>query len=123
MKQTTEQYRAKAAWQQVSSINVDDEFLSSANGAASLIQSAGLGQAVAFWLAKGGKHIYLVNFLAQWLLKDAHANEIDKRKTGKHLMEHVTQIDSTKYRHLTTEAIAYLGWVKRFAKANQENHK
>lgn len=119
MKQTTEQYRAKAAWNQISGIVVDDEFLSSANGAVSLIQSSGLGQAVAFWLAKGTKHRQLVDFLAQWLLKAEGENSADSNKTGKDLMFRITQIDSITYRYFTTEAIAYLNWIKRFAKANQ----
>ena len=119
MKQTTEQYRAKAAWEQVNSIEVNDEFLSAANGAASMIQASGMGQAVAFWLAKGGKHTKLLDFLAQWLCKRPDSTTADDTKKGRDLMKYITEIDSTEYRHLTTEAIAYLGWIKRFAKANK----
>lgn len=122
MKQTTEQYRAKAAWKQVDSIVVNDEFLSAANGAASMIQASGMGQAVAFWLAKGKKqkqYEQLVELLAQWLCKQTGSTTADDRKKGPDLMKHITEIDSTEYRHLTTEAIAYLGWIKRFAKANK----
>lgn len=122
---TTEQYRAQAAWEQISELTksnqLDEEFISAANGAASLIQSAGLGQAVAFWLAKGKRApLKLTDFLAQWLLKAQNSNVRDTNKRGKDLMQTIIEIDSMDYRLLVTEAMAYLNWVKRFAKARNK---
>jgi CRISPR-associated protein Cmr5 len=33
------------------------------------------------------------------------------------LMRWITQTDSRRYRHATVEALAFLGWLKRFAQA------
>lgn len=120
MRKTTEQWRAKAAWGQVEDVKGDmDTFSTVADGASSLVQKVGFGQAVAFWLAKGGKNKELLDLLAQWLLKPKQSNEPDPTKTGKDLMKHITEIDSSHYRVLTNEALAYLFWLKRFSKAKK----
>ena len=123
MKKTTEQWRAKAAWKQVhDSLNANSvkEFSTVADGAASLIQKVGFGQAVAFWRAKGGKNENIVKFLSEWLLRPKDSNERDTSKDGKLLMEALIDKDSRGYRFYTNEAIAYLNWVKRFAKARKQ---
>lgn len=126
MRKTTEQWRAKAAWEQVDNYPKKvDEFSTLADGASSLIQKVGLGQALAFWLAKKDKkdknhYDYIANFLAQWLLRTKQSNEPDKSKKGSDLMEHITNISSTEYRVLTNEALAYLFWLKRFSKAKKK---
>lgn len=119
MKKTTEQWRAKSAWEQVNELKKDqlEEFSAIADGASSLIQKTGLGQAIAFWLAKGNKNLILANFLAEWLLKDLESNVREKGKSGEKLMEKIINISSSDYRMLTNEAVAYLFWLKRFAKA------
>jgi CRISPR-associated protein Cmr5 len=123
MKKTTEQRRAKAAWEQVNSLkdNEIENFSTVADGAASLIQKVGFGQAMALWLSKKKKHKQLANFLAEWLLKDSHSNERAKGKKGEELMETLLEKSSTEYRRLTNEAIAYLNWIKQFAKARKKN--
>ncbi|MCC5935407.1 MAG: type III-B CRISPR module-associated protein Cmr5 [Balneolales bacterium] len=122
MRKTTEQWRAKAAWEQVEKVSDSkiDDFSTITDGASSLVQKVGFGQAVAFWLAKGGKNKDMVDFLAQWLLKPKQSNEPDPHKAGNHLMKHITEINSSEYRVLTNEALAYLFWLKRFSKAKKK---
>jgi len=125
MRKTTEQYRAAAAWEQVYEVKEDSigDFSTAADGAASLIQKVGFGQAVAFWLAKGGKNEYLVKYLAQWLLKSSNSNTRDKEKRGNDLMQELFKKSSTEYRALTNEALTYLNWLKRFAKGRKKDIK
>jgi CRISPR-associated protein Cmr5 len=122
MRKTTEQWRAKAAWKQVQTVSDTklDDFSTITDGASSLVQKVGFGQAVAFWLAKGGKNKDMVDFLAQWLLKPKQSNEPDPGKAGNHLMRYITEISSSEYRVLTNEALAYLFWLKRFSKAKKK---
>jgi len=128
MRKTTEQWRAKAAWKEINNYKGDmDKLSTTADGAASLIQKVGFGQALAFWLAKGssnsGKHNKdLADILAHWLLKSKGSHELDKSKDGKKLMEHLIELDSRQYRQKTNEALAYLNWIKRFAKAHKKDN-
>jgi|SRR5690625_2549533 len=126
-KQTTEQLRAKAAWEQVSRLNKSDlkEFLPIANGAASLIQKIGLGQAVAFWLSASGKmNQKMADFLSERLLRENNDDLLaqdEKFKQGKKLMVFIMEQSSIDYRRITNEAVAYLFWVKRFSKARNKD--
>lgn len=115
MRQTTEQIRAKLAWEQVESLGNSDieEFSTLSDGAASFIQKVGFGQALAFWLAKGGVKIKLTNYLAERLMDD-------DQKKGRDLMKYLTEVPSDQYRQLTNEAIVYLNWIKRFAKGRKK---
>lgn len=120
-RQTTEQLRAKAALDAVKEImqkhRGDKELKSIVNGMPALIQSAGLGPALAFYMAKNKKQF--TGVLAQWLLGDRISP--DKSKTEVNLMEKITSCSSSEYRLLTTEAMAYLNWLKRFTSANIED--
>lgn len=117
-RQTTEQLRAKAAMDAVKVIKQKysdkKELKSTVNGMPALIQSAGLGPALAFYMAKDKKHF--TGVLAQWLLGNGISP--DKSKTEVNLMERITTCSSSEYRLLTTEAMAYLNWLKRFTSAN-----
>jgi CRISPR type III-B/RAMP module-associated protein Cmr5 len=71
----------------------------------------GLGQTLAFYLAKGEPHhLQLARALACWLLEDPEAD-------GTKLLKVITEGSAAKYRRLTTEALAYVTWLKRLAKA------
>lgn len=88
-----------------------------------LIQTNGLGAALAFSFAKGSKSgtiqensawgvIYAQ--IEEWLLKD-EKHLIDFQKNG--LMKALTNAQSPTYRAVTIEILAFLSWVKRFAEA------
>ena len=128
IKQTTEQLRAKAAWEQINEVpdNKIGDFSTLTDGAASLIQKVGFGQALAFWLAKrSGKDKndpknLLPDYLAEWLIDGNQPYTRTKGKTGTDLLDKIMNNNSSEYRILTNEAIAYLNWMKRFAKAKDK---
>jgi len=120
-RQTQEQERARRAWN-----NVHDEVKGKgfAEGYKALVRSApadvqtnGLGQTVAFWHSKGwekgkpknNEHTALYRHVSSWMMQ--------KMGGQSDLMRWITQTDSRCYRQATVEALAFLGWLKRFAQA------
>lgn len=119
--QTLQQQRAASAFKQVESIDKSfgekqkKEYGSLARGFPAMIQIDGLGHALAFLKAKaGGKpdnhHHQLYFHLGQWLGPRFGTGNAD-------LLEWLTKQDSTAYRQVATEAIAYLMWIRRFVEA------
>ena len=127
---TLEQKRADFAWQKIQDVKknlpqkAQEEYSSLVKKAPADIQTNGLGQTVAFWRAKGyengnqkdgGKnpHFQALSHLTGWLKSDdALALPTDD------LVQWVSQTASVnEYRRATTEAIAFLVWLKRFAEA------
>ena len=76
----------------------------------------GLGQTLAFMLAKGGANrdkppALLYRHVSEWVttqFADWH---------GADLLLKLTESSSEVYRRATTETLAYLVWLKRFAEA------
>jgi CRISPR-associated protein Cmr5 len=115
-RKTRDQERAAAAWASTPE-NPSDEYLSLVQGAGASIMSMGLGQTLAFYNSKGKEHHRrLGKALAAWLLEEESSGE--GTPNGKDLLERITETDSTQYSRWTTEALAYLTWLKRFARAN-----
>jgi len=121
-RQTQEQKRAKQAWQDVSNDvkgkGFASEYKALAASAPADIQTNGLGQTLAFWRSKGwgkgkpqnNEHTALYNHISTWV--------IQKMGVEGDLLRWITQTaDSTRYRQATVEALAFLGWLKRFAQA------
>lgn len=123
-----EQERAAKAWTCI--VQVRDsgkgyakEYGSLAKRAPADIQSNGLGQTLAFWRAKGydkGKpknngadeHCQLLLHVSDWVKGRLKS---DQNLT---LFDWIVQKASTDdYRRATTEAMAFLSWIKRFAEA------
>ena len=119
-RQTQEQKRAKQAWQDVHS-DVDKRFASEykslVSSAPADVQINGLGQTLAFWQSKGrdkgkpknNEHAALYNHVSTWVIQQMDASG--------DLLQWITKTDSTRYRQATVEALAFLGWLKRFAQA------
>jgi CRISPR-associated protein Cmr5 len=113
-RQTQEQKRAKRAWKDihkgVKGKSFAEEYKALVSSAPADIQTNGLGQTVAFWCAKGkDHHETLYSHLSNWFTQ-----EMDVRGD---LMRWITQTDSRRYRQATVEALAFLGWLKRFSQA------
>ncbi len=113
-----EQKRANAAWERVKAVsNKKKEYCQAAKGAMADIQINGLGQALAFWNAKGKKpteahYKQLIDDVSAWVMPRIKPAE----KTP--LLEWVIKSASTdEYRRATSEAMAFLAWLKRFAEA------
>jgi CRISPR-associated protein Cmr5 len=119
-RQTLEQRRAAAAWEHVGD-SPSKEYVSLVRGASATILSCGLGQTIAFYVSKAKKdkeYDLLTTHLAQWVL--GNREKPDKSKNGTHLLQEIINNDSDRYRELTSEALAYLVWLKRFADARKK---
>jgi CRISPR-associated protein Cmr5 len=91
-----------------------------------MILTNGIGQALAFLRAKGkygqpdenkGKpqHRALYKHISLWVTKEIY----DGQPTDQ-LMQEIIQGTSDKYRRATTETLAFVAWLKRFAEAEIE---
>lgn len=115
--QTLQQKRAADAYKKVSRIKSDDkEYGSLVRGLPAMIQRDGLGQSLAFLLAKDKNegdtaHRRAYDHLSGWL------KEQFKVDSQKDLLEWLLEQPSERYRQVTTETQAYLVWLKRFAEA------
>jgi CRISPR-associated protein Cmr5 len=118
IQRTQEQERAAKAYTEVSSVKGKlwaKKYKSLVRSAPADIQTNGLGQTVAFWRAKAkDEHKTLYKHVSEWL----------KPKFGYTGELHQWIIDagtsSDDYRRATVEAMAYLGWLKRFSEAEIE---
>ncbi len=108
--QSIEQQRAKAALEWAEK-GVNAETLSAANGMPAMILMNGLGQTAAFSKSKGGAQAGLYQLLSDWLKRTGKPYE------GKELLVGITEGSAQTYRAAQVEALAYLQWVKKFAKA------
>jgi len=113
-RQTQEQERAGQAWKNVREDVKDKRFASEykalAVSAPADVQTNGLGQTLAFWLSKGKpEHNTLYNHVSTWVVERVSASG--------DLLLWITQTDSVHYRQATVEALAFLGWLRRFAQA------
>lgn len=132
-RRSLEQDRADAAWdciQQVKRQNerlpndkqYGKEFASLARSAPTDIQANGLGQTLAFWRAKGYEKGQPKNegANAPYVVLEHTCVWIRKRLAlmDNNVLEWIVKRATTnEYRRATTEAIAFLVWLKRFAEA------
>jgi len=115
MAKLIEQERAAHALEAVQKIKSGKAFISLANGMPAMIHTNGLGQAIAF--CKGKKeeeYKEMVAMLSSWLCDNgkpfAGTEPTD-------ILSTVTQKEMHTYMRAQSEAMAYLLWVKKFAKA------
>jgi len=131
IQQSLDQKRASKAWEfveEISSASDSDlkkKYGSLARKAPADIQTGGLAQTLAFWTAKStvaeGKpkkaehiaHEKLLGHISKWVKSD------DSMKLSQdNFLEWLIKTATTsQYRRATTEALAFLVWVKRFAEA------
>lgn len=118
-RQTTEQERAKSAWSNIERVptSIQKEYGSLARGLPALIQTNGLGQALAFLCAKGKgepakQHSVIYKHLSEWV-----CSRMLQEEPPSNLLEWIINQDSGMYRRATREALAYALWLRRFAEA------
>lgn len=124
--QTLEQQRAAKAWKYVQAVEKDKnnqlrkEYRTTVMKLPSLILTNGLGQTLAFLKSKGKGVVSnpeekVYSDLQEWL----HSGETINWGNANHdeLIERIMAIDSDKYRLVTSEALSFLSWLKRFADA------
>jgi CRISPR-associated protein Cmr5 len=117
MQQTMQQQRAAYALKRVQDASHNPhinqkEYKSYASQLPAMIHMNGLGQAAAFFRAKGGTHLELYNVLSNWL-----CNEQQPYHNCNDLLEGITTKDMHHYRLAQAEAQMLMDWVKKFAKA------
>lgn len=115
MQQTMQQQRAAYALQCVQDAVAHTnhkEYKSYASQLPAMIHMNGLGQAAAFFRAKGGTHLALYQVLSTWLCKEQQPYH-----GCNDLLEGITTKDMHHYRLAQAEAQMLMDWVKKFAKA------
>ena len=136
--QTIEQQRAAFALGEIRTLldrRGDDkpfrkEFRSYASALPAMIHMNGLGQAAAFCRAKGGTYGQLYEILSRWMVRDGQPFQRDLGLETEHglarlgddradddLLAGIVSSDMYHYRVAQAEALALLGWVKKFALA------
>ena len=93
------------------------EYKSYARKIPTMILSNGLGQTLAFIKAKsekGNAYDLIYSQLTEYM-KSAHTVRIQMPKEKNDFVEWVISCDSSKYRYITKEILAFLNWLKRFA--------
>jgi CRISPR-associated protein Cmr5 len=115
--QTLQQLRAKKALESISNLQQHpdaSQLVSRASELPFMIHANGLGQAAAFFKSKKDKDGYgeMYRVLNKWMVRKGgiFAGKQD-------LMVAITECDLHTYRVAQAEAMQYMDWVKKFAKA------
>ncbi|RMD65725.1 type III-B CRISPR module-associated protein Cmr5 [Candidatus Parcubacteria bacterium] len=88
------------------------EILAYVNSFGPMILMSGFGQTCAFYLSKGGNHASVLDALADWLGPE-HASVFPSDQ----IMEQIVDCSARTYQLAQAEALAYLDWLKKFARA------
>ena len=129
--QRLEKARADFAWKCILKIKglekkkIEEKYSSLVRGAPADIQINGLGQSASFWRAKGYErgnpgtkdeqvaHASVLEHITEWLQIAKHV-----QLNSQNLVEWISGTEDTnQYRLVTSETIALLAWLKRFAEA------
>jgi CRISPR-associated protein Cmr5 len=116
-RQRLEQGRAKHAFDAASEAakrDDKDDYKSYTKKVPMLIKTNGLGATVAFMQSKGKAYKTILENLESWLKEDVKFSAL-YGKIGGSLIDKIISCETNEYRALTTESLAYLGWLKRFA--------
>lgn len=107
---TLEQGRAQHAFVQAKGARDKEKFASYAKKLPMMIKTNGLGASMAFAFSKNDwKDVY--DSVEKWLQEKKYISQGHRGI----LLEEIVKTDSTNYRILTNEVIAYLSWLRRFA--------
>lgn len=85
-----------------------------ARGVPALVMTSGLMQVMAFLQAKGGTHERLGGHLRAWL-----HDRCNLRQDFTGFMEDLLVAEPRRYQTVTTEAFAWLKWLRQMAAARQ----
>lgn len=97
------------------------EYKSFVAGVPAMILQNGLGQTLAFMLAKKDekKHIMTFDIIKDWLI---HKGFIDGSIENRHdFMLKISELDQSQYLLIQEETLALLEWVKRYASSLAES--
>ncbi len=113
-KMTLEQKRAQHAWEKAAEgvKHHGKDYVNDAKGLPALIMNSGLMQVMTFLQQKGGRHHTLATHLRDWLHQ-----QLDTPTEFEAFMQDMLQADSRRYQQVTTEAFAWLKWLRQMAAA------
>ena len=129
MAQTIQQQRAKFALERIQKLpqvlkdkKTKDEFISYASGLPAMIHMNGLGQAMAFCKLKSKEresYAQLYNLVSDWLCIESSGTQPSKQPYHQYndVLTGITQSDMAQYQLAQAEALVFMSWVKKFAKA------
>jgi len=112
---TVEQERAAHALEKIKGVQSGKSFTALANGFPTMIHTNGLGQAIAFSKGKSdNQYREMVAMLSDWLCSEGRPFAGTRPDD---ILTTFTRSDMQTYLLAQAEAMAYLLWVKKFAKA------
>lgn len=124
--QMLEQQRAQHAWEKCEGLIEDlnsssentkfSEYTNVAKGLPPLVMNSGLMQTMAFLEQKndGSMHKRIASDMREWLHKQFGQQA---PREFKDFMEAMLKVESLKYQEITTEAMAWLKWLRQLAAA------
>ncbi len=115
-----EQGRAEFAYdcaKEGNEINKKKEYKSYVKKIPILIKTNGLGATFAFMLSKGGTYIFIGEQVLAWLKNDEKGllTDAEHIQSFEDLTGWIISRNSSEYRALTIEVLAFFGWLRRFA--------
>ncbi len=118
MEMTAEQKRAKHTWvkAQEGIAHYGKDYVNDAKGLPALIMNSGLMQVMAFLHGKGGRHDLLGQHLRDWLHEQCHT---PKEFEG-FMQKLMDMSDARQFQAITSEAFAWLRWLRQMAPACQK---
>lgn len=112
---TLEQQRAADAWRCAEGYS--DKHRNFAKGMPALIMNSGLMQVLAFCHEKGKEQEDVASHLRHWL--NRRFNGVDKDPGFAMFMEALLKAEPRQFQMITTEALAWLKWLRQMANARK----
>lgn len=116
---TLEQRRAQDAWSQCANYNKDH--VNIAKGLPALIMNSGLMQVLAFCHEKGKANEEVATHLRTWL--NQRFNGVARDPGFELFMQSLLKAQPADYQAITTEAFAWLRWMRQMASARVKQEK
>ncbi len=116
---TLEQQRAQDAWNQCASYT--KEHVNIAKGLPALIMNSGLMQVLAFCHEKGKANELVATHLRTWL--NQRFNGVARDPGFEAFMQVLLQAEPANFQAITTEAYAWLRWMRQMAAARVKDTK
>lgn len=116
---TLEQLRAQDAWSQCANYNKDH--VNIAKSLPALIMNSGLMQVLAFCHEKGKAYEEVATHLRTWLTQ--RFNGVARDPGFELFMQSLLKAQPADYQAITTEAFAWLRWMRQMASARVKQEK
>jgi CRISPR-associated protein Cmr5 len=116
---TLEQLRAQDAWNQC--VDYEKEHVNIAKGLPALIMNSGLMQVLAFCHEKGKANEQVATHLRTWLSQ--RFKNVAPDESFERFMQSLLKAQPADYQAITTEAYAWLRWLRQMASARVKDSK